>query len=208
MPVGSGVFAVVTALLRSPGTLAASLSSRPDLFTKLAVITFATFAITGLVMGGFSGGMQLLWVPLKVGLGMMFAALICLPSLYVFASVAGSERTLRETGGALLMGSALTGILMVGFAPVTWLFSQATTSAHGMGSLQLMFFLIAHGLGLGLVRRTLSNGVKVSGSILLWGMVYLLVVLQVSTMLRPLLGPDDGMLWHSKTFFLQHWFGG
>jgi hypothetical protein len=201
-----GVPAVLDALLKAPGRVVGALQEGPGVEPTLAAIAAAALVVTGLVMATFSGGLQLLVVPLKLALGMALAAAICLPSLHVFSCLSGAEQSLRQTAGALLMGVALMGVLLVGFAPVLWLFGQATHSAALMGSLHLFFFLVSAGFGLGLSHRALRamNARPVAGSAL-WSVMFVGVMLQMSTVLRPLVGPWDGMLVHERMSFLEHW---
>ena len=60
--------------------------------------------------------------------------------------------------------------------------------------------------GLRLTRRALvdAGGRKVP-AVGLWSLVFLLVVLQMSTTLRPLVGPFEGLGLAEKEFFLSHW---
>ena len=203
-----GLPALATALLRSPAEVVEALRARTSLFGGLAIIVLLAMSMTGLVMASFSGGLQLLWVPLKVSVGLLLCGLICLPSLFIFTSLAGGRQSFRETAGALMMGLALIGVLLVGFAPVTWLFSQATTSVVFMGSLHVIFFLVSAWFGIGLIRRALATGGSAPRGSGLWACLFVLVALQMSTTLRPLIGPDDGRLFHDKQFFLVHWVTG
>ena len=204
-PLGRHPFAVVEALLKAPASLLFEIRAGRGL-GKLAALAMVTMLLTGLAVGAFSGGWQLLIVPAKVAGGMLFCALICLPSLYIFSALSGAEQSLRETWGALLMGVGLVGVLLVGLAPVSWVFSQATSSVAFMGGLHLAFLGLSLAFGIGLVRRVLAaaNQRPVSG-LYLWGFVFVLVVLQMTTSLRPLVGPFEGELIGDKTFFLTHW---
>jgi hypothetical protein len=206
VPLGKGPFAVVEALLKAPARVLHDVQHGRGALFKLTALVLVTMIVTGLVMASFSGGLQLLAVPVKLGLGVFFCALICLPSLYIFSSLAGAEQSLKETWGALLMGVALIGVLLVGLAPVSWVFSQATTSPIFMGVLHVVFLLIASWFGLGLVHRALAaaNGRPIKGSVL-WSLLFLLVVLQMTTTLRPIVGEYDGAIFHEKQFFLAHW---
>jgi hypothetical protein len=38
-----------------------------------------------------------------------------------------------------------------------------------------------------------------------WGLIFVLVILQTTTTLRPLIGPFDGVLLGERMFFLAHW---
>ena len=138
-----------------------------------------------------------------------FCAVLCFPSLYIFTSLTGSRRSLRQTFGALSMGMALVAVLMVGFAPISWIFSQATSSSTFMGVLQLAFFGIAWYFGARLMHRCFagSDGRAPTG-LPLWSLLFVLVAMQMTTTLRPLVGPDDGLFLHERQFFLDHWLSG
>lgn len=197
---------LLDALLKSPGRVVATLRERAGLELRLASIAALALVVTGLVMATFSGGLQLVAVPLKLVVGMVLASAISLPSLHVFSCLSGAEQSLRQTAGALLMGVSLMAILSVAFAPVLWLFGQATHSVALMGALHLFFFLVSAGFGLGLSHRALRamNPRPVPGSVL-WPLMFVGVMLQMSTVLRPLVGPWDGTLLHARISFLEHW---
>lgn len=204
----SGPLAVVEGLLKLPANVMHEVRRGPGMPWRLTVVVVATMLVTGLCLAAFSGGLQFLMVPLKLALGMLVCALICLPSLYIFSALSGGGRvSLRETWGALLLGISLTGVLLVGFAPVSWVFSQATDSAGVIGGLHLFFFLLSAFFGLRLTRRALSARVgRPVPALGLWSIVFLLVVVQMSTTLRPLAGPFEGFALAPKQFFLEHWF--
>ncbi|MGE0785662.1 MAG: hypothetical protein AB7S26_08235 [Sandaracinaceae bacterium] len=206
-PPPAGPLAIVESLLRTPSRLMNDPSPR-SVGWRLALLLAACMVITGLVMASFSGGLQLLAVPLKLTVGVFFCAVMCLPSLHIFSSLAGAEQPLHKTWSALLMGVALIGVMLVGFAPVSFLFSQATDSVAFVGFLHVAFLLVASYFGLGLVRRALeaANGRPIRGTAL-FGILFVLVVLQMSTTLRPLVGEFEGAALMDKQFFLAHWLG-
>lgn len=207
VPLGKGPFAIVEALLKSPASVLEDLRAGRGALFQLSAVVVATMVVTGLVMATFSGGLQVLWVPLKLSAGIFFCALICLPSLHIFSCLAGAEQSVKETWGALLMGVALMGILLVGFAPLTWVFSQATSSAAFMGALHLVVLVISSVFGLGLIGRALAamNRAPVRGT-RLWNVLFVLVLFQMTTTLRPLVGEAEDHLLGERLFFLTHWF--
>ena len=204
--IGRGAFAMAEALLKSPASVLHEIESGRGAAFRLSAVLLTAMLLTGLVMATFGGGVQLLLVPLRLSLGIFFCALICLPSLHIISCLAGAEQSLKDTWSALLMGLALMGVLLVGFAPVSWVFAQATSSVAFMGALHLAFLGVSCSFGLGLVNRTLSamNRRPIPG-LGLWRVLFVLVLLQMTTTLRPLVGPDDGMLFHDRMFFLAHW---
>ncbi|MFK7985939.1 MAG: hypothetical protein AB8I08_07895 [Sandaracinaceae bacterium] len=199
---------VLDGLLRMPANLMHEVARSPAVLAKLLAVLLVGMLVTGAFVGGFAGGFQLLAVPLKLALGMVFCSLICLPSLHVLACLAGAEVRVQQTAGALLAGAALTAVLLVGFAPVSWVFSQATDAAAVVGGLHIVFLIISAHFGLRLTRRALADaagrGIPALG---LWSLVFMLVLFQMSTTLRPLLGDYDGLALAPKAFFLAHWLG-
>ncbi len=202
-----GPLAVVEGLLKLPANVMHEVRRGPGMPVRLTLVVGVTMAIAGLCMAAFSGGLQFMMVPLKMALGMLVCALICLPSLYIFAALTGGSRvSLRETWGALLLGVALTGVLLVGLAPVSWVFSQATDSVWAFGAMQLVAFLVSAHFGMRATRRALAARIgRPVPALALWSFVFLLVVLQMTTTLRPLAGPFEGFALAEKQFFLEHW---
>ena len=133
----TGPLAAVEAMLRQPRRIIYQL--RQPGFGKvvagLFVVTLLSALVYGIVVGTFSGGAQLWIAPVKIAAGMLLSALICLPSLYIFSCLSGSQARLREVAGLVAGLLALTTILLIGFAPVAWVFSQSTSSVAAMGAL-------------------------------------------------------------------------
>lgn len=170
------------------------------------MLALGAMVVVGLVVASFSGGAQLFVVPLKLCLGLGLCALLCLPSLYVFSSVAGAGQSVRETALALAMGVALIGVLLVALAPVTWLFSQSTDDPLVMGALHVVALVVSATVGVRLVAKVMHalNGRTIAG-IRGWGIMFIVVMLQMTTTLRPLVGPFDGVVPPERMFFLEHW---
>jgi hypothetical protein len=173
----------------------------------LMLLVAASMAMTGLVMASFSGGYQYLAVPLKLALGLLFGAGLCLPSLYIFACLTGSQHTFRGVAGALLMGLGVQALILTAFAPVAWIFSQSTSSPQFMGFLYVLMLLVSAGFGLALTGRVLAaTGQRVRG-LRVWSLMFVVVTLQLATNLRPLVGEYEGARLAEKQFFLDHWLG-
>ena len=161
--------------------------------------------VYGIVIGSFSGGTQLWAAPLKVVAGMLVAAAICLPSLYIFACLSGSTARLVEVVGLVAGLLLLMAVLLIGFAPVAWLFSQSTDSLILMGALHLLFWFIATYFGLRFLNAGFVLREDREGGIKVWMVIFVLVAVQMTTALRPLLGTADTLLPTEKRFFLNHW---
>src|SRR4030095_13851568 len=97
-------------------------------------------------------------------------------------------------------------VLLIGFAPVAWVFSQSTESIVAMGVLHLVFWFVATWFGLrffyiGFAHRS----AKSSGALKIWIIIFVLVQLQMMTALRPMIGKADTFLPTKKKVFLTHW---
>lgn len=196
-------------LLRSPANLLPELERSGNRVPgKLALIAALSFLVFGFVLGCFAKQEQLWAAPLKMLGGMTFASLICFPSLYVFSTIAGGRFSPRLLMTCLTGSLALMGLLLLGFAPAVWIFVESTNSFGFMGFLSLVVWLISQLFAL----RFLSvchrhQGATQTSPIVLWSLVFIVVTLQLSTSLRPILGRSDRLLQlDEKRFFLQHWF--
>ena len=125
----------------------------------------------------------------------MISALICLPSLYIFTCLSGSQARLVEVCGLLAGLLMLMTILLIGFAPVAWIFSQSTESLAWMGTLHLVFWFIATIFGLRFLEAGFSHSnARSHAGFHTWVVIFLLVAVQMTTALRPILGTADTFL--------------
>ena len=202
------VFAAIEALLRQPRRLLFQLR-QPGAGKLIAAMLFTAFLsslIYGVVAGTFSGGTQLWAAPVKIAVGLMISAAICLPSLYIFTCLSGSQARLIEVGGLLAGLLMLMTILLIGFAPVAWIFSQSTESLAWMGTLHLIFWFVATLFGVRFIKAGFSHtNAKSHAGLNVWIFIFLLVALQMTTALRPILGKADTFFPTEKQFFLGHW---
>jgi hypothetical protein len=199
---------VIEALLKYPGRVIHELEHnwQAALAGSLLIFALASMAAYGILVGSFSGGAQLWMAPAKLALGTLLSMLICLPSLYIFACLSGVEARWRTVTGVLFAAVGLSALLLIGFAPVTWIFSQSTDSVAFMAALHLIFWAIGIRFGLRLVE---AMGRLLSGStrkhLKLWGLIFVVVCLQMATTLRPIVGRSEHFLPSEKKFFLAHW---
>lgn len=194
------VIAAIEALLRQPGA--------GKIIAGMLFVAILCSAIYGVIIGSFSGGDQWWAAPVKVTCGLLISALICLPSLYIFTSLSGAQARLAEIFGLVVGLLMLMNILLIGFAPVAWLFSESTSHVAWMGFLHLLFWGISTAFGLRFLQAGFAQAKARSNSGLnTWAIIFVLVVLQMTTALRPIVGPtQETFLPKEKVFFLTHWF--
>ena len=203
-----GVSAAMEAILRQPRRVMFQLRQSASSRLIAAMVLLALFCalVYGLVVGTFSGAEQLWAAPAKIAGGMLVCAAICLPSLYIFSCLSGSQARLVEVIGLVSGLLLLMTLLLIGFAPVAWVFSQSTESVAAMGALHVLFWFVAAYFGL----RFLTAGFRhlnatSNAGLNVWIILFVMVCLQMTTSLRPLIGRADTFLPREKKFFLTHW---
>ena len=202
------VIAAIEALLRHPRRMMFQLRQpgAGKLIAAMLFISIVCSLIYGVVVGTFSGGQQLWIAPVKIAAGLMISALICLPSLYIFTCLSGSRARLAEVFGLLAGLLMLMTILLIGFAPVAWIFSQSTESLAWMGALHLIFWLVATIFGLRFFEAGFSHSnARSHAGLYTWIVIFLLVAVQMTTALRPILGTAETFFPTEKKSFLEHW---
>jgi hypothetical protein len=209
MPDPSNPLRALENLLKYPGRIVHELhqTRAAILATWLLIFGITGVAIYGIVVGAQLGGAQMWIAPIKLGLGMLLSVLICLPSLYIFTCLGGIDAQLRSVCGALFAAVCLSSILLIGFAPVAWIFSQSTDSIVFMGTLHLFFWVIGIRFGLRLIDAMgRFLGATSRGHLRIWSLIFVIVCFQMTTTLRPIIAQSKTFLPTEKKFFLANWF--
>ena len=208
MPDNTNAASILETLLKQPVRIIDELNRNPRsaVFAWLLVLGLLGTALYGIIVGTLSGGPQLLIAPAKMMLGTLFAMLICLPSLYIFTSLDGIEARIRTIAGLLFAAVCLTALLLIGFAPVGWIFSQSTDSVALMGVLHLVFWGIGISFGLRLLNTAAAFlGRRRGFHLRIWNIIFVAVCLQMTATLQPIIGTSDTLLPREKKFFVAHW---
>lgn len=198
----------VEAILRQPRRVIYQLRQpgAGRLIGGMLFVSLVCSLVYGVIAGSFSMGTQLWAAPVKIAGGLLIAALICLPSLYIFTCLSGSRARLIEICGLVAGLLMLMTILLVGFAPVAWLFSQSTESYVWMGALHLGFWFIATCFGIRFVVAGFSHSqARATAGLNTWILIFMLVALQMTTALRPIIGTAETFLPNEKKLFLNYW---
>jgi hypothetical protein len=208
IPGGTTPALVVESLLKYPGRIIHELQNNwgVALPAWLFLIVLLGMASYGLVVGSFSGGAQIWVAPAKIVIGTSLSILICLPSLYIFMLLSGIEARLRTAIGVFLASIGLSTLILIGFAPVAWIFSESTDSVAFIAALHIGLWIIGILFGLRLIRamaRFLSGSSRTH--LKLWSLIFIVVCLQMMTTLRPIIGRSEHFLPSEKKFFVAHW---
>jgi hypothetical protein len=204
----AGFVAVIEAILRQPRRVMYHLRQpgAGRLILLVLIVASVCSLLYGLVVGTFSMGTQLWAAPVKIAGGLLLSALICLPSLYIFTCLSGSQARLAEMWGLLVGLLLLMTLLLIGFAPVAWLFSQSTESVTWMGALHLAFWFISTCFGLRFLNAGFSHSrARSTAGLNTWIVIFVLVVVQMTTALRPIVGTANIFLPKEKKFFMSYW---
>ncbi len=200
---------VIDNLLKKPGRLIYEINENRWIGISLAVITLILIScgIYGLIIGSFAGGGQLYAVPLKLVYGLALSALVCFPSLYIFLGLNGGRQSLKQIAAILILGLGLSTLLLLGFAPITWVFSVSTGSIGFMTTLHVACWLISVHYGIALMRKAFNhlNGMDMK-VLAVWKIIFVIVTLQMITSLRPLLGDYKDTWFSDKKSFVSHYF--
>jgi len=206
----ASVMQLVDALLKRPRSFFLYIQS--DEFSlnnslKLTLIALIGLLIYGFIMGSFTGNIQWVASPIKIIMGTTLTALLCYPSLYILVALSGADLRPSQIGILLISSIALTAILLLGFAPVAFIFTFSIQTLPFMGVIHLILWLGSLYFSLDYLSKGLVQmGSKDVSLVKFWLVIFMVTLLQMSTTLRPILGQEDYLLTTEKKFFLQHWF--
>ncbi len=209
MPFAPGFLGTLEGILKNPSGLFQSFlkNERRSLGLHFLLIILVSMAAFGLVLASFAGHAQWLWAPIKVSVGLLLSGLLCLPSLYVFGCLSGLSIRPGAAVAMLMAMLSLCSLVVLGFAPVAWIFTQSTDSVTFVGTLVLVMWITALWFAFGLVKQVVGlMGLRMTEHIRVWMFMFMIVTLQMSTTLRPILGRSDTILPTERKFFPEHWW--
>lgn len=199
---------LVEALLKAPECVIDQVKAgqfKGALFILLAIF-IGCHVIYGIIVGSFSGNVQWFAAPLKIVIGATLSALLCYPSLYIFACLSGAKINPSQAFYLLIGGMTLTAILLLGFAPVAFIFTFSTQTVFFMGIIHLSIWLASIYFGIRYITMGLVRlGGRRNNLFITWSAILILTMLQMTTTLRPILGESENFLTSEKRFFLAHW---
>lgn len=201
---------LVAAILKDPARVAATIALREKLSAAIPLwlgVGLACHATFGIAVGLFAGWPVAAMDAVKMPLAGFCSLLLCFPSLYVFSCVAGMPLSILQT---LALGSAcfaMLGLILVGLAPVAWLFAVSTSSLGFVAMLTFLLWLVAIGFAGRFVDKLRTAPLfQRQAGLKLWFAILLLVTMQMATCMRPMLAKPGERGWFTseKQFFLSH----
>jgi hypothetical protein len=201
---------IVAALLKAPGNVANTIALDKKELLRAALtllgVAVVCHAVFGIAIGLFAGWSVAAMDIVKAPLVAVCSLLLCFPSLYVFACVAGSPLSIAQTFALGCSCLAMVGLLLVGLAPVAWLFAVSTESLPFVVILAFVIWLVAVSFAARYVGKLQANPLfRRQGGIKMWFLILIVVTLQMTTSMRPMLAqPKEGWWTGEKQSFLSH----
>ena len=166
--------------------------------TRAMLISSAAFlAVYGAVLGSTHSLLQALSSAAKLPLLFLVTSIICLPALYIFSVLFGSNQRLNQSVALILSTITIIAVLLLSFAPITLFFMLTTSGYQFFKLLNVFFFTIAGIVGMvsfsqGMHLLSVSDkkeGANRRGLVLyLWIALYAFVGSQMAWTLRPFVG--------------------
>lgn len=198
-------------LLKDRQAFLKEIHERIQLNTKISALLFCSFccfAIYGAIIGSFHSLNQALASAIKLPALYLLTLIVCLPALYIFNVLFGSNKTIAQHFTYVLSAAAVISLLLCGFAPVI-LFFLITISPREDYSFFLLLnvavFTLTGIFGVSFLYQAMRPtavsdedlNVQLRSNILrLWLILYGFVGSQLGWTLRPFFGsPTDQFQW-------------
>jgi hypothetical protein len=193
-------FGIVEAILRSRKQFFEEIRAGLELREKvraMLISSIAFLAAYGAVLGSTHSLGQALSSAAKLPLLFLITLAICLPALYIFSVLFGSNQRLPQSVALVLSAITVTAVLLLSFAPITFFFMMTTSGYQFFKLLNVLFFAIAGIVGMVFLSRGMrvvsaaddQTGAKMRGLLFyLWIILYGFVGSQMAWTLRPFVG--------------------
>jgi hypothetical protein len=194
--------AIPTTILREPQVFWAELRAGECLKEKavaLLAVSVACFVAFGAIIGSSHSFAQALSAGVKLPILFLLTMLVCLPTLHILNLLFGSRHSLMQLLVLLLATLALTGTLLLAFAPVSAFFMMTTTNYDFIKVMNVVIFAVTAGLGVrffyrgmrGLNEEDEQQHVAREKVLRIWILLYAFVGSQLAWTLRPFFGDPN-----------------
>ncbi|MBE9179089.1 actin-binding WH2 domain-containing protein [Oculatella sp. LEGE 06141] len=162
---------------------------------SLLICSSSFLALYGGIIGASSSWPQILASAIKLPALYLITLLICLPTLYFFDVVAGSNRTFGQYLALLLASTSVISIMLFAFAPVTLFFHLSVNDYLFFKLVNVLIFTLTGMIGINFFYRGIMyvasqdvGNPNRSKIVKAWLVLYGLVGSQLGWTLRPFFG--------------------
>ncbi len=199
----------IASILRSPADFTEQIRDTAKIGRLIAFLTAAALvgaAVFGFAIGSFVDWKVALLDALKMAGVVAFSFALCCPTLYVFACMGGSRLPAVRLCALGLVSMATLGCLLAALAPILWLFSVSTETLGFIVLFSFLLGLVAVAFAGRPILGAAAKGIVASGAGLwMWLILFFIVALQTTTLVRPMLEPVGAARYpQGKCFFLEH----
>jgi hypothetical protein len=154
------------------------------------------FALYGAVMGSTHSLWQTMSSAVKLPILFLATLLVCVPSLYFFSLLFGSNQSLNQNLAVILTAIMVTSVLLLSFAPITLFFLLTTSQYQFFKLLNVGIFTISGLMGIVFLYQGMKvvSGPELEGAstrtwvLIIWMFVYAFVGSQMAWTIRPFIG--------------------
>jgi hypothetical protein len=192
------VFAMSEWIMRDRVSFFDEVRTRHDLSPKLRSMVVSTviyLALYGLVMGISNSWQQALMSAVKLPVLFLVTLLICLPTLYFFNLLYGSQLTFAQTAALMMAAVTVTAALSLAFISITLFFWITVREQYTiLVMLNVGVLAISSWWGLSFLRQGMSHvqrnapHVRQGRILTTWLLIYAFVGTQMGWALRPFFG--------------------
>lgn len=204
-PPAAGLLGLCRELLQRPDRAFARMHEAPAAALQSLLLAVILLAAYGVAAATYQGGVTFVLAALKAPAVVLGSILICLPSLWVFSTLAGADGDARWLHAFVSGLSTVLALVMIGLAPIVWLFSVSSRSLLAVIVVHLVVLLVSIALAGSFLGASLARAGS-RAMLVPWLFLLALVAFQLTTNLRPILwyGDDQPVVTGEKRFFLEH----
>lgn len=192
-------FSIVEKILRNRQAFFEEVREGVDLQAKMRAMLISSicfFALYGAVMGSTHSLWQTMSSAAKLPILFLATLFVCVPSLYFFSLLFGSNQSLSQNITIILTAITVTAVLLLSCAPITLFFLLTTTQYQFFKLLNVAIFAVSGLMGVVFLyqgMRIVSNP-ELEGAntrrwvLIFWMFVYAFVGSQMAWTIRPFIG--------------------
>jgi hypothetical protein len=212
-PFSAQDFGIIEKILRNRYDFFTEIREGIELREKMKAMLVSSvcfFALYGAVMGSTHSLWQTLSSGVKLPILFVATLFVCVPSLYFFSLLFGSNQSLNQNITVILTAITVTSVLLLSCAPITLFFLLTTSQYQFFKLLNVTIFSVSGLMGIVFLYQGMKvvSGPEVEGTstrrwvLIMWMFVYAFVGSQMAWTIRPFIGAPD------TTFELFRQLGG